>query len=187
MTEKIKVVITDEQKTLKVPKGLRMLVRRACLAALSVAGCRGSTEIHVCFTDNDGIRELNRKLFGSSNVEELLFATRIAKACSERFISRLSLPSSSRPAIIVRSSARLPTLPCTVCSASWMMSIPQRRRNRSRQSCMSSAFRCPRRTRSHNNSKKTAPFQTEGRFVVRVHLKEASDPRNNTDGTIRLA
>ena len=73
MTEKIKVVITDEQKTLKVPKGLRMLVRRACLAALSVAGCRGSTEIHVCFTDNDGIRELNRKLFGSSNVEELLF------------------------------------------------------------------------------------------------------------------
>ena len=73
MTEKIKVVITDEQKTLKVPKGLRMLVRRACLAALSVAGCRGSTEIHVCFTDNDGIRELNRKLFGNSNVEELLF------------------------------------------------------------------------------------------------------------------
>ena len=73
MTEKIKVVITDEQKTLKVPKGLRMLVRRSCLAALSFAGFRGSTEIHVYFTDNDGIRELNRELFGSSDVEELLF------------------------------------------------------------------------------------------------------------------
>ena len=73
MTEKIKVVITDAQKMIKVPKGLRMLVRRSCLAALSLAGYRGSTEIHVYFTDNDGIREINQRLYGKSDVEEVLF------------------------------------------------------------------------------------------------------------------
>ena len=73
MTEKIKVVITDAQKALKVPKGLRMLVRRCCLAVLKLAGFRGSTEVHVFFTDNEGIKELNQRFFGRGGVEEVLF------------------------------------------------------------------------------------------------------------------
>ena len=73
MASNLKVIIENAQVKFKIPSGTRMLVRRSCLAALSFAGFRGSTEIHVYFTDNDGIRELNRELFGSSDVEELLF------------------------------------------------------------------------------------------------------------------
>ena len=73
MTEKIKVVITDIQKTVKVPKGLRMLIRRCCLATLRLQGFSGSTEIDVIFTDNDEIRKINEKFFGGSSVESMLY------------------------------------------------------------------------------------------------------------------
>lgn len=62
MTEKIKVVITDNQKTVKVPKGLRMLIRRCCLATLRLQGYQGSAEIGVTFTDNEGIAACNERL-----------------------------------------------------------------------------------------------------------------------------
>ncbi|MBU5461935.1 rRNA maturation RNase YbeY [Lachnoclostridium sp. MSJ-17] len=73
MTEKIKVVITDIQKTVKVPKGLRMLIRRCCLATLRLQGFSGSTEIDVIFTDNDEIRKINEKFFGGSSVASMLY------------------------------------------------------------------------------------------------------------------
>ena len=73
MAEKIKVVITDIQKTVKVPKGLRMLIRRCCLATLRLQGFSGSTEIDVIFTDNDEIRKINEKFFGGSSVESMLY------------------------------------------------------------------------------------------------------------------
>ena len=73
MAEKIKVVITDIQKTVKVPKGLRMLIRRCCLATLRLQGFSGSAEIDVIFTDNDEIRKINEKFFGGSSVESMLY------------------------------------------------------------------------------------------------------------------
>ena len=73
MAEKIKVVITDIQKTVKVPKGLRMLIRRCCLATLRLQGFSGSTEIDVIFTDNDEIRKINEKFFGDSSVASMLY------------------------------------------------------------------------------------------------------------------
>ena len=73
MAEKIKVVITDIQKTVKVPKGLRMLIRRCCLATLRLQGFIGSAEIDVVFTDNEEIRKINEKFFGGSSVESMLF------------------------------------------------------------------------------------------------------------------
>ena len=60
MTEnKIKVIITNKQKTVKIPTGLRMLVRRTCNAVLSMENFQGSAEVSVTFVDNQGIRELN--------------------------------------------------------------------------------------------------------------------------------
>ena len=73
MAEKIKVVITDIQKTVKVPKGLRMLIRRCCLATLRLQGFSGSAEIDVLFTDNEEIRKINEKVFGGSGVENMLY------------------------------------------------------------------------------------------------------------------
>lgn len=58
---KIKVVITNKQKTVKIPTGIRMLVRRCCNAVLQMEKFEGPAEISVTFTDNKGIKELNRQ------------------------------------------------------------------------------------------------------------------------------
>lgn len=36
MTDKIKVIISNKQKTVKIPTGVRMLVRRCCNAVLAM-------------------------------------------------------------------------------------------------------------------------------------------------------
>ncbi len=61
MADKIKVIITNNQKTVKIPTGIRMLVRRCCNAVLKLEGFEGPAEISVTFTDNEGIRELNKQ------------------------------------------------------------------------------------------------------------------------------
>ena len=58
---KIRVVITNNQKAVKIPTGIRMLVRRCCNAVLQLEKFEGSAEISVTFTDNAGIRELNKQ------------------------------------------------------------------------------------------------------------------------------
>ena len=61
MADKIRVVITNKQKTVKIPTGIRMLVRRCCNAVLQLEKFQGPAEISVTFTDNVGIRELNKQ------------------------------------------------------------------------------------------------------------------------------
>ncbi len=63
MTEKskIRVVITNKQKAVKIPTGIRMLVRRCCNAVLKLENFEDSAEISVTFTDNAGIKELNKQ------------------------------------------------------------------------------------------------------------------------------
>ena len=58
---KIRVVITNKQKTVKIPTGIRMLVRRCCNAVLQMEKFEGPAEISVTFTDNKGIKELNKQ------------------------------------------------------------------------------------------------------------------------------
>ncbi|MDQ5983719.1 MAG: Endoribonuclease YbeY [Eubacteriales bacterium SKADARSKE-1] len=59
--EKIKVIINDNQKDIKIPTGLRMIVRRACTAVLRSEHFKGSVKIGVTFVNNDEIKELNKK------------------------------------------------------------------------------------------------------------------------------
>lgn len=59
--DKIKVVINDNQKEVKVPTGLRMIVRRACIAVLKLEDFKGSVQVSVTFVNNEEIRELNKK------------------------------------------------------------------------------------------------------------------------------
>ncbi len=61
MTDKIKVIIQNSQKAVKIPTGVRMLVRRCCHAVLVQEKFEGSAEISVTFTDDAGIRVLNAK------------------------------------------------------------------------------------------------------------------------------
>ncbi len=61
MTDKIKVIITDDQHTVKIPSRVRLLIRRSCVAVLRMEEFQGSAEISVRFVDNEMIRELNRQ------------------------------------------------------------------------------------------------------------------------------
>ncbi|MBR5411350.1 MAG: rRNA maturation RNase YbeY [Clostridia bacterium] len=60
MADKIKVIISDDQHAVKVPSGIRLLIRRCCHAVLDLENFKGSAEISVRFVDNDMIRELNK-------------------------------------------------------------------------------------------------------------------------------
>ncbi|MCI1955167.1 MAG: rRNA maturation RNase YbeY [Oscillospiraceae bacterium] len=57
--EKIRVIIDNKQKAVKIPTGLRMLVRRCCNAVLRMENFEGPAEISVVFVDNEQIHKLN--------------------------------------------------------------------------------------------------------------------------------
>lgn len=57
---KIRVIITDKQKEVKIPTGIRMLTRRCCNAVLLMENFKGSAEISVSFVNNKDIRALNK-------------------------------------------------------------------------------------------------------------------------------
>lgn len=59
--DKTKVVITNKQKKEKIPTGIRMLVRRACLAVLDTEGFRDPAEVDVSFVDDEEIHRLNKE------------------------------------------------------------------------------------------------------------------------------
>ena len=57
----VKVYITNRQKEVKIPTGMRLLVRRCCNAALVCENFPYDAEISVSFVDNEQIHELNAK------------------------------------------------------------------------------------------------------------------------------
>ena len=59
--DKIRVIIENKQKAVKIPTGLRMLIRRCCNAVLTMEKFQGSAEISVTFVDNNQIQELNKQ------------------------------------------------------------------------------------------------------------------------------
>lgn len=61
MSDKIKVIITNDQREIKIPTGVRMLIRRCCNAVLVNENFEGSAEISVRFVDDEIIHELNRE------------------------------------------------------------------------------------------------------------------------------
>ena len=58
---KTKVNITDKQKKIKLPTGTRLLIRKACIATLTEEKFPYNAEVEVILTDDENIRELNRK------------------------------------------------------------------------------------------------------------------------------
>lgn len=57
--EKVRVIIDNKQKAVKIPTGLRMLVRRCCNAVLRMEKFEDPAEISVIFVDNEQIHNLN--------------------------------------------------------------------------------------------------------------------------------
>lgn len=57
----VKVIISNEQKKVKIPTGIRLLIRRCCHAVLELEKFEGSAEVSVTFVDNEKIHELNKQ------------------------------------------------------------------------------------------------------------------------------
>ena len=58
---KVKVIISNTQKKVKIPTGIRLLIRRCCHAVLQLENFDGSAEVSVRFVDNEEIRKLNKQ------------------------------------------------------------------------------------------------------------------------------
>ncbi len=72
MTDKIKVIIENRQKEIKIPTGLRMLVRRCCNAVLKMEKFEGPVEVSVSFVSEDEIHGLNKQFRNKDAVTDVL-------------------------------------------------------------------------------------------------------------------
>lgn len=61
MNSRLRVLIRNQQSKVKIPTGLRLLIRRCCAAVLTLEGLDDIYEVSVSFVDNDQIRKLNHK------------------------------------------------------------------------------------------------------------------------------
>ncbi len=57
--EKIRVVIENKQKVVKIPTGIRMLIRRCCNAVLVLEGFEGNAEVDVSIVSDEQIQAIN--------------------------------------------------------------------------------------------------------------------------------
>ena len=55
----VKVIISNDQKKVVIPTGIRLLIRRCCNAVLQQEKFDGSAEVSVRFVDNETIHTLN--------------------------------------------------------------------------------------------------------------------------------
>ena len=67
-----KVLITNSQNTVKIPSGLRILIRRSCNAVLEYEKFDGPAEISVTFVDNARIAELNAQYRNKPTATDVL-------------------------------------------------------------------------------------------------------------------
>ncbi len=68
----VKVMISDRQKEVKIPTGIRLLIRRSCHAVLENEGFDRPSEVSVSFIGSDEIRKLNREYRNKDAVTDVL-------------------------------------------------------------------------------------------------------------------
>lgn len=69
---RLKIYFENSQERYKLTYGLQMLVRRAVLATLESEGYTRDCEVSVTFTDNEGIRAINRQYRGIDRATDVL-------------------------------------------------------------------------------------------------------------------
>lgn len=72
MNEKLKVIIDNKQNVMKIPTGVRMLIRRCCKAVLVHENFTDLAEISVSLVDDKTIHELNLKYRGIDKSTDVL-------------------------------------------------------------------------------------------------------------------
>lgn len=69
---KVRVYVKNNQKEIKVPVGIRLLIRRCCQAVLLHEKFEGDAEVSVSFVSNTEIRNLNRDYRGKDKSTDVL-------------------------------------------------------------------------------------------------------------------
>lgn len=69
---KVKVIISDDQKAIKIPTGIRLLIRRCCNAVLVNEKFDGPAEVSVRFVDDEEIHKLNLEYRGKDSSTDVL-------------------------------------------------------------------------------------------------------------------
>lgn len=69
---KLKVYVKNNQNEIKVPVGIRMLIRRCCQAVLTTEGFEDNAEVSVSFVSNNEIRLLNKNYRNKDRVTDVL-------------------------------------------------------------------------------------------------------------------
>ena len=70
--DKTKVIISDEQKEVKIPTGTRLLMRRCCNAVLEMENFNDRAEVNILFVDSERIREENNRHRKVDSVTDVL-------------------------------------------------------------------------------------------------------------------
>lgn len=70
--DRVKVIITNEQKQVKIPTGIRILLRRCCNAVIQLENIAGEYEVNITFVDDERIKELNNKFRNIDKATDVL-------------------------------------------------------------------------------------------------------------------
>ena len=70
--DKVKVIISNRQKDVKIPTGVRMLMRRCCHAVLQFEKMEGSVEISISLVNNEQIHEMNLQYRNKDSATDVL-------------------------------------------------------------------------------------------------------------------
>ena len=69
---KVKVLITNKQSEVKIPVGIRLLIRKCCHAVLESEGFTEDAEVSVSFVNNEEIQRLNKEFRGIDRSTDVL-------------------------------------------------------------------------------------------------------------------
>lgn len=69
---RIKVYIKNQQNNVKIPVGIKMLIRRCCQAVLTTEHFEHNTEVSVSFVNNVEIQKLNKLYRGKDTPTDVL-------------------------------------------------------------------------------------------------------------------
>lgn len=70
--DKLKVLISNMQKDIKIPTGIRLLIRKCCHAVLQTENLHGNFEVSVSFLDDEQIKQLNRQYRDKDSATDVL-------------------------------------------------------------------------------------------------------------------
>ena len=69
---KLKAYIRNNQNKIKIPVGIRLLIRRCCQAVLTTEKFEKDTEVSVTFVSNNEIKNLNKTYRNKDSVTDVL-------------------------------------------------------------------------------------------------------------------